>query len=164
MLIDDMIATMRDADGAGIAAPQVYEPLSICVIEVKANPRYPAFPEIPLMVLVNPIVEPDLVDPLGTLSDTDVIMIYEGCLSVPGLRGRVRRPRRVRVAAMDRHGEALAFEWEGVRAAVVQHEVDHLNGVLFVDRADPKTLSFSKELERHVPESVRIVDGGEHAR
>jgi peptide deformylase len=156
-LIDDMIETMRDADGAGIAAPQVYESARIAVIEVKNNPRYPDFPAIPLMVLVNPVLQP-LVDP-ATLSDQDAITMYEGCLSVTGIRGRVRRPRKVRVQALTRAGEPLEFVWEGVAAAVAQHECDHLDGVLFVDRADPKTLTFLREYERHVPLASRIVDG-----
>jgi peptide deformylase len=156
-LIDDMIETMHDADGAGIAAPQVYESARIAVIEVKNNPRYPDFPKIPLMVLVNPVLEP-LVDP-ALLTDEDAITMYEGCLSVTGIRGRVRRPRRVRVRALTRNAEPLDFVWEGVPAAVAQHECDHLDGVLFVDRADPKTLTFLREYERHVPLANRIVDG-----
>lgn len=155
-LIDDMVETMRDADGAGIAAPQVYESARICVIEVKNNPRYPDFPAIPLLVLVNPVIEPQGPVPL---SDRDAITMYEGCLSVPGIRGRVRRPRRVRVRALSRAGEPLDFTWEGVPAAVVQHECDHLDGVLFVDRADPTTLTFLREYERYVPLAARIIDG-----
>jgi peptide deformylase len=85
--------------------------------------------------------------------------MYEGCLSVTGIRGRVRRPRKVRVRALTRVGAPLDFVWEGVAAAVVQHECDHLDGVLFVDRADPKTLTFLREYERHVPLASRIVDG-----
>jgi peptide deformylase len=158
-LIDDMIETMRDADGAGIAAPQVYEGTRICVIEVSQNPRYPAFPAIPLMILVNPILEMSAVS-AGALSDADSITMYEGCLSVPGLRGKVRRPRRVRVRALDRDGAPLAFDWEGVAAAIVQHEVDHLDGMLFVDRADPKTLAFQREYERFVPLETRVTDCG----
>ena len=154
-LIDDMIETMRDADGAGIAAPQVYESLRLCVIEVNTNPRYPSFPRIPLLVLVNPIVE--VVSPDGASPAT--LSMYEGCLSVTGIRGKVTRPRRVRVQALDRNGNPLAFEWEGIPAAVVQHETDHLDGVLFVDRADPKTFTFLREYERHVPPELRIVDG-----
>jgi peptide deformylase len=159
-LIDDMIETMRDADGAGIAAPQVYEPLRLCVIEVKQNPRYPDFPSIPLLVLVNPVVE-SLVEPVqGALRDEDTIEMYEGCLSVAGVRGRVRRPRKVRVRALDRAANPLELTWEGVPAAVAQHEVDHLDGTLFVDRADPRSLTFLREYERYVPLSIRIVDGG----
>jgi peptide deformylase len=156
-LIDDMIETMRDAEGAGIAAPQVYESLRICVIETHDNPRYPDFPSIPLMVLVNPVLEP-LVDPSAT-NDEDAVVIYEGCLSVSGIRGRVRRPRKVRARALARDGSVLDFIWEGVAAAVIQHECDHLDGVLFVDRAEPRTLTFLREYERHVPAAARIIDG-----
>jgi peptide deformylase len=87
--------------------------------------------------------------------------MYEGCLSVSGVRGQVRRPRRVRVQALDRNGEPLAFEWQGIPAAIVQHETDHLNGTLFVDRADPRTLTFLREYERHVPLAARIIDAGQ---
>lgn len=158
-LIDDMIETMRDADGAGIAAPQVNESLRISVIEVTRNPRYPDFPGIPLTVLVNPLIEPLV----GTapLADRDSIVMYEGCLSVNGIRGRVRRPRKVRVRGLDREGRALDFTWEGVPAAVVQHETDHLDGVLFVDRAEPRSLTFLREYERYVPREQRLVDGVE---
>ncbi len=160
-LIEDMIETMRDADGAGIAAPQVHEPLRIAVIEVKQNPRYPEFPTIPLTVLVNPVLEPLVGSPLDALAPKDAIVMFEGCLSVTGIRGRVKRPRRVRVRALDREARPLDFVWEGVPAAVVQHETDHLNGILFVDRADPKTLAFLREFERYVPSAERIVDGAE---
>ena len=82
--------------------------------------------------------------------------MYEGCLSVPGMRGQVARPRKVRVQALDRHGKALDFVWESFRAVVVQHETDHLLGTLYVDRADPKTLTFLREYERFVPAAARI--------
>jgi peptide deformylase len=156
-LIDDMMATMRDADGAGIAAPQVYESLRICVIEVRKNPRYPHFPEVPLMVLINPVVEP-LWQSSGQPSPEESITMYEGCLSVSGLRGRVERPRKVAVTASDRRGERQHFVWDGVRAAIVQHEVDHLDGVLFVDRAPSRTLIFQREYDRYVPPEARVSD------
>ena len=159
-LIDDMIETMRDADGAGIAAPQVHVPARISVIEVADNPRYPQFPRVPLVVLVNPIVEPRLAKPIDQLTDEESITMYEGCLSVPGLRGLVKRPRQVSVTALDRRGQPLSFEWEGIPAAIVQHETDHLDGVLFVDRADPRTLAFQREYERFVPTETRIKDCG----
>lgn len=159
-LIDDMIETMRDADGAGLAAPQVYESVQVCVIEISHNPRYPDALEIPLTVLVNPIVTPVPTDSGAAVSERDSISMYEGCLSVTGLRGRVTRPRRVRVQALDRHGKPLEFSWEGVRACVVQHETDHLNGVIYVDRADSKSLTFLREYERYVPREARIVDRG----
>lgn len=159
-LIQDLIETMHDADGAGLAAPQVYESVQLAVIEVRQNPRYPTAETIPLTILVNPRLTPILEQSSPeALADRDAITVYEGCLSVTGLRGRVRRPRKVRVQAFDAQGRALDFVWEGFRAAVVQHETDHLNGVLFIDRADPRTLTFLREYERYVSLAERIVDG-----
>ncbi len=159
-LIDDMIETMHDADGAGLAAPQVYESIQLCVIEISKNPRYPDALDIPLTVLVNPIVTPATSSPADALLPEDSISMFEGCLSVSGVRGQVTRPRRVRVQALDRQGSPLDYVWEGVRASVVQHETDHLKGVLFVDRADTRTLTFLREYERYVPREERIVDRG----
>jgi peptide deformylase len=159
-LIDDMIDTMHDADGAGLAAPQVYESVQLCVIEITKNPRYPDALDIPLTVLVNPVVTPVVNSPLSALAPEDSIAMFEGCLSVTGMRGQVVRPRRVRVQAVDRAGQPLDFVWEGVRASVVQHETDHLKGVLYVDRADSKSLAFLREYERYVPREERIVDRG----
>ena len=158
-LTRDMIETMRDADGAGIAAPQVYESIRLCVVEVRKNPRYPHFPEIPLMVLINPEVEALSSDAESGEARATITM-FEGCLSVPGLRGKVRRPRKVRVKALDANGAPLELVWEGVRAAVIQHELDHLDGVLFVDRALPKSLMFQREYDRYVPLDQRIADPG----
>ena len=157
-LIDDMIETMRDADGAGLAAPQIYEPLRLAVIEVSQNPRYPTLAPVPLTVLVNPIVTTEVG---GELGPEDAVEMFEGCLSVAGVRGRVRRPRRVHVTAHDRDGKPFELRWEGVRAAIVQHECDHLDGVLFVDRADPRSLTFLREYERYVPLERRILDRGQ---
>jgi peptide deformylase len=159
VLLDDMVQTMRDANGAGIAAPQVYESLRVCVVELADNPRYPDAPSMPLTFFVNPVVEP-LVGSPGALAPEESVLMYEGCLSVSGIRGQVRRPRRVRVAALDRTGAAFEVTLEGVLAAVIQHELDHLDGVLFVDRVDPRTLTFLREYDRHVPLEARIVDGG----
>lgn len=159
-LIDDMIDTMHDADGVGLAAPQVYESIQVCVIEISKNPRYPDALDIPLTVLVNPVITPQVESPPDNLAEADSIAMFEGCLSVTGLRGQVVRPRRVRVQALDRQGKALDFVWEGVRASVVQHETDHLKGVLYVDLADSKSLSFLREYERYVPREERIVDRG----
>jgi len=158
-LIDDMIETMYDADGAGLAAPQVYESLQLCVIEVNQNPRYPQFEPIPLTILINPVVTP-LVGKDGLLTPEESFQMYEGCLSVPGMRGQVARPRKVRVQALDRQGRTVDVVWEGFRAVVVQHEADHLLGTLYVDRADPKTLTFLREYERHVPPAERFSDRG----
>jgi peptide deformylase len=158
-LIDDMIETMHDADGAGIAAPQVYESLRLCLMEVGNNPRYPTLASLPLMVLVNPVVTPLVPNPEAP-AESDSVWMYEGCLSVAGVRGRVRRPRKVGVRAVDRAGALLEFTLEGPLASVVQHETDHLDGVLFVDRADPRSLTFIREYDRHVPAAERVRDGG----
>ncbi len=140
-LIDDMIETMRDASGAGIAANQVYEPVQITVIEVGENPRYPYKPKIPLTVLVNPVIEP--------LTD-ELFENYEGCLSVPDLRGVVARHTKVRVRAWDRHGNEVEQIVQGLSAGTFPPECDHLQGKLFVDRVtDPSTFSTWKEWERH---------------
>ena len=110
-LMDDMVETMRDAGGAGLAAPQVHESLRIAAIEVGDNPRYPDLPGQPLLVLVNPIITP-LVD--LPLRDQDSVTMYEGCLSVHGLRGRVRRPRKIRVQGLDRDGAPFDRVVEGL--------------------------------------------------
>lgn len=159
-LIRDLIETMHDADGAGLAAPQIYESVQLVVIEVRGNPRYPNVEQIPLTVLANPKLTPLVSGPGDELRDEDSIWLYEGCLSVSGVRGRVQRPRCVRVQALDAEGQPVDEVWEGFRAAVVQHETDHLFGTLFVDRADPRTLTFLREYERHVPLAERFVDGG----
>lgn len=143
--IDDLIETMRDARGAGLAANQVYEPISICAIEVANNPRYPYKPEIPLTILVNPTIEPLTEERWDN---------YEGCLSVPNLRGLVPRCTRVRVTALDRHGEAIDQEILGLTAGTYQHEVDHLEGRLFVDRVqDTTSLCTWSEFEQHYKET-----------
>lgn len=139
--IDDLIETMRDANGAGLAAIQVYEPVAICAIEVKDNPRYPYKPNVPLTVLVNPVLTP--------ISD-ETFQNYEGCLSVPDLRGVVDRVTEVRVQAWDRHGNSIDRVVRGLTAGTYQHEVDHLNGKLFIDRVrDTATLCTWREFERH---------------
>lgn len=140
-LIDDLIETMRDANGAGIAANQAFASERICVMEVQDNPRYPYKPTIPLTVLVNPEL---------TLLGDEVFDNYEGCLSVPNLRGVVPRHVRVRVKALDRHGAPIDAVVEGLSAGTYQHEVDHLDGLLFTDRVvDRRTLTTWDAFERH---------------
>lgn len=130
-LIDDMIDTMRAAGGAGLAANQVSETVAIAVIEVDQNPRYPYKPPIPLTVIVNPVLEP-----VGDLT----VEINEGCLSVPGMRGVLPRFLEVAVSFLDRHGNPHSEIRRGLTAGTFQHEVDHLNGVMFMDRVvDPTT-------------------------
>ncbi len=137
-LIDDLIDTMHAADGAGIAAPQIGESMRIVVMEVTANPRYPYKPPIPLTVAINPTVEP---------LDDELVEINEGCLSVP-LRGNVHRHVNVRVRYLDREGVEHDEVERGLTAGTWQHECDHLDGVLFVDRVtDPTTLTTWAEYE-----------------
>ncbi|MBK6921384.1 MAG: peptide deformylase [Deltaproteobacteria bacterium] len=139
--IDDLVETMRDANGAGLAAIQVHRPVRVCVMEVDGNPRYPYKPKIPLTILVNPVLTP--------LSE-ERFDNYEGCLSVPDLRGVVSRFAELRVQAWDRDGNAIDREVRGITAGTFQHEVDHLDATLFIDRVtDPRTLCIWKEFARH---------------
>lgn len=140
-LIDDMIDTMRHANGAGIAANQVHVPVRITVIEVNQNPRYPYKPRIPLTVVVNPVIEP---------IDDELVEINEGCLSVPNLRGNVFRHVNVRVRYWDRHGVEYDEVKRGLTAGTFQHECDHLDGMLFLDRVvDTRTLTTWEQFEQH---------------
>jgi len=139
-LVDDLIDTMRDASGAGIAAPQVGESVRIAVMEVTENPRYPYKPPMPLTIAINPVIE---------FLDDELVEINEGCLSVP-LRGNVMRNVNIRVRYLDRDGVAHDEIKRGLTAGTWQHEVDHLDGVLFVDRVhDPSTLATWAEFEQH---------------
>ena len=139
-LIDDLIETMRAAGGAGLAAVQVAEPLRIAVIEVDHNPRYPYKPAIPLTIVVNPVID---------FLDEEVVVINEGCLSVPDLRGDVERRVHVRVRSLDRDGVAHDDVLRGLTAGTFQHEVDHLDGVLFLDRVDDPTTFTTWEQFEH---------------
>jgi peptide deformylase len=140
-LIDDLIDTVRAASGAGLAANQIGEPLRVAVVEVReGNPRYPYKPPVALTVMVNPSLEP---------VDDEIVAINEGCLSVPDLRGEVPRHVSVRVRYLDRDGAERDELRRGLTAGTFQHEVDHLDGTLFVDRADPRTLSTWEQYDRH---------------
>jgi peptide deformylase len=139
-LIDDLIDTMHQANGAGLAANQVGVPMRIAAIEVDDNPRYPYKPRIPLTVVVNPVMEN---------LDDETVDINEGCLSVPDLRGMVRRHVNIRVSYLDRHGDAHDEVKRGLTAGTFQHECDHLDGTLFVDRVtDPTTFATWAQFER----------------
>ncbi|MQA76357.1 MAG: peptide deformylase [Solirubrobacterales bacterium] len=140
-LIDDLIETRRAADGAGLAANQIGVAVRIAVAEVDGvNPRYPYKPPIPLTVIVNPTIEP--------VSDENV-EINEGCLSLPDLRGVVRRHVEVRLRYLDREGHRHEEIRRGLTAGTFQHEVDHLDGIMVVDRADPRTLMTWEQFDRH---------------
>jgi peptide deformylase len=136
-LIDDMIETMRAAVGVGLAAPQVGFGLQLFVYEA-LDPEDPST-GIPLRVLINPMVEPE---------PGEMVYDWEGCLSIPDLRGLVPRHPAVRVRGLDREGRALDYVAEGFEARIVQHEFDHLNGVVFLDRMrDLHSLAFYSEWE-----------------
>ena len=124
-LVADMDDTMRALSGAGIAAPQIGVSARVLIFELKDNPRYPHITPVPYTVLVNP-----LVTPLTAEQDEG----WEGCLSVPGMRGLVPRYRRLRYTGFDQYGAPLDRTVEGFHARVVQHEVDHLDGILFPQR------------------------------
>lgn len=149
-LIDDLIDTMRDANGAGIAAPQVGELLRITTIEVNDNPRYPYKPRIPLTIVVNPVIEP-LEDRQieGGQFEGGQFDNLEGCLSVPNMRGLVPRWVSVRVRYLDRDGNEHDTVKRGLTAGTFQHECDHLDGVLFLDRVrDTRSLTTWDNYER----------------
>jgi peptide deformylase len=140
-LIDDMIETMHEYDGAGLAANQVHVPRQIAVIEVAKNPRYPDAPEIPLTVVINPVVTP---------MSEEMEDGWEGCLSVPDMRGVVPRHTAVRLECVDREGKPVDLVAKDFFARVIQHETDHLNGIVYVDRIrDMRTLSHIAEWQRY---------------
>ena len=131
--IDDLIETMRHANGAGLAATQVLRHQRICAVEVDNNPRYPYKPRVPLTILVNPVLTP---------LDDDMFENMEGCLSVPGIRGQVARHTRLHLTAWDREGNPIDKDIPGLTACTFQHEVDHLDGLLFLDKViDSGTLT-----------------------
>ena len=142
-LVEDMIETMEDAGGTGIAAPQVHAPYRIVVFRVLAERLSGGADdcEQDLTVLVNPVVEP-----IGN----ERVLGWEGCLSVPGLRGVVPRFHRIRYRGATLAGDTIEREVEGFHARVVQHECDHLDGVLYPQRmTDHRLLVFLEELQRH---------------
>jgi len=137
-LIADMFETMRAADGAGLAAPQIGVGLRVVIFGVHANPRYPDVEEVPDTVLINPVLEP-----LGEEKEEG----WEGCLSVPGLRGVVPRFARIRYRGFDLDGVPVEREADGFHARVVQHECDHLIGRLYPTRmTDLTKLGFTSVL------------------
>ena len=124
-LIDDMIETMREYDGVGLAAPQIHVSKQIAVIEVDDNVRYPGMPKIPLTVLINPKI---------SARSKNLVDGWEGCLSIPDIRGRVPRNASLICEALDRNGKSLKIEAADFFARVIQHECDHLQGNVYLDR------------------------------
>jgi len=137
-LVADMDDTMRARNGAGIAAPQIGVSLRVVIFEVTHNPRYPQAEPVPYTVLINPVLEP-----LGTEREE----AWEGCLSVPGMRGVVARHSRLRYRGFDVERNVIDREVTGFHARVVQHEVDHLDGILYPMRVtDMRLFGFEEEL------------------
>ena len=142
LLIDNMIDTMREEGGVGLAAPQVFQSLQLVVIECSSNDRYLEAPEIPLTVLVNPVIRHyGEAKALG----------WEGCLSLNDLRGLVPRSEKITVEYFDREGKSVTVDAEGFPAVVLQHEIDHLHGKVFLDRmTDLSQLAYVEEFEEYI--------------
>jgi len=142
-LISDMMDTLHDYSGVGLAAPQVGESVRLAIIEIDGGPtRYGDVDSMPLTVFINPTIE--VVDPATR-------GYWEGCLSIPGLRGYVERPQHIKVHYTSDQGEAKELELQGFFATVFQHEFDHLDGKLFIDRiTDTRLLAFEREFERYL--------------
>lgn len=137
-LIADMDDTMRALNGAGLAAPQIGVSLRVVIFELKENPRYPQVSPVPYTVLINPVLTP-----LSEVQEEG----WEGCLSVPGLRGLVPRHRHLRYQGLDARGQLIDRTVEGFHARVVQHEVDHLDGILYPQRIrDLRSFGFEDAL------------------
>ena len=141
VLVADMDDTMRSLNGAGLAAPQVGVSTRVVIFEVKENPRYPHVQPVPYTVLINPVLTP-----IGEEREEG----WEGCLSVPGMRGLVPRHHRLRYQGFDVYGKPIDRTVEGFHARVVQHEVDHLDGVLYPQRIqDLRNFGFEDVLFAH---------------
>ncbi len=140
-LVEDLIDTMKAENGAGLAAPQIGVGLRVVVFGIDSNPRYPDAEAVPRTVLINPEIIP--------LSETREDG-WEGCLSVPGLRGVVPRYPHIRYSGFDTRGNKIEREVEGFHARVVQHECDHLDGILYPQRMqDMNRFGFTETLETH---------------
>lgn len=139
-LIADMFETMQAADGVGLAAPQIGVDLQLVIFGFEHSERYPDAPEVPRTILLNPVIAP--------LSQ-DMEEGWEGCLSVPGLRGAVNRYTLIRYEGVDPRGARIERTAEGFHARVVQHECDHLDGILYPQRlADPGMFGFVDEMKK----------------
>jgi peptide deformylase len=141
-LIDDMLETLRDAHGVGIAAPQVYEPLAAFIVASRPNPRYPEAPLMEPEVVINPEI-------VGR--SEELVKGWEGCLSIPGLRGLVPRHRRILARYQTLDGEPVEREFVDFVARIFQHEDDHLRGLVFLDRLEStRDVVTEKEYQRQL--------------
>ncbi len=137
-LVQDMFDTMAALNGAGLAAPQIAVSKRVVIFGVEANPRYPEVEAVPMTVLINPQI---------SVLDSSEEVDWEGCLSVPGLRGLVPRNRKIHYSGYDQRGQALERTADGFHARVVQHEVDHIDGILYPQRIrDMRSFGFESEL------------------
>ena len=147
-IIEKMIKTMRKHNGAGLAANQIYEPIRICIIEVLDNPRYKHLNTIPLKVLINPKVIKK--------KDTATFNSYEGCLSVPNLRGKVKRFNTINVTYYNMDAKKITEDIKGLESIVYQHEIDHLDGYLFTDKVeDNSTLVTYENYQKYYEEEYK---------
>ena len=147
-IIEKMIKTMRKHNGAGLAANQIYEPIRICIIEVLDNPRYKHLNTIPLKILINPKVI--------IKKDTATFNSYEGCLSVPNLRGKVRRYNSINVTYYTMDAKKITENIKGLESIVYQHEIDHLDGYLFTDKVeDNSTLVTYENYQKYYEEEYK---------
>jgi peptide deformylase len=138
-LVDDMIETMREYDGIGLAAPQVHEGVRLAIVGIEDGRGEDR------SIRILPVVNPEIT-PLGKDTAED----WEVCLSLPKLRGRVTRPSRIQLKAFDRRGNKMEVDLEGYPARVAQHEIDHLDGVLFIDRMKSlETLTYLDEYSKY---------------
>jgi peptide deformylase len=151
LLIGDMIDTLHDYGGIGLAAPQVGESVRIAIVEIpEGGTRYGDVPGMPLTIFFNPTI---------TILETESRGFWEGCLSVPGLRGFVERPQKIRVDYIDAESTRQSMELAGFMATVFQHEFDHLDGKLYVDRiSDTRLLAFEEEFMRYLAPSSDVLD------
>lgn len=142
-LLEDMADTLHDYGGIGLAAPQIDEPLRLAIIEIPGGEtRYGVIEAVPLTAFINPRI---------TVIDQATAGYWEGCLSVPGLRGFVERPQHIRVDYTDIEGQPDTLTLEGFRATVFQHEFDHLDGKLYIDRiTDTSKLVFEEEFLKYL--------------
>lgn len=142
-LIEDMEDTLHDYGGIGLAAPQIDEPYRLAVIEIEGGPtRYGELQAVPMTAFINPTI---------TVLDPTTAGYWEGCLSVPGLRGFVERPQKIRVDYTDQTGATKQAEFSGFLATVFQHEFDHLDGKLYIDRiTDTTKIAFDAEFMRYL--------------
>ena len=147
-IIEKMIKTMRKHNGAGLAANQIYEPVRICIIEVLDNPRYKHLNTIPLKVLINPKVI--------IKKDSATFNSYEGCLSVPNLRGKVKRYNTINVTYYNMDAKKITEDIKGLESIVYQHEIDHLHGFLFTDKVeDNSTLVTYENYQKYYEEEYK---------